>query len=321
MTRVGVIRGGPGYEYEVSLRTGAGVLQNLPAGYRSHDILIAKDGRWHLDGLPIAPPQLNSRVDVLFNALHGEYGEDGRLQTLLESMKIPYTGSGPFASAVAMKKHLAKDILGRLGLRSPVGLTVSADADPAENAREVFQRIPPPWVVKPTDRGSSVGIGLARSFPELATALRRAAAFSRQLLAEEYISGREATVGVVEKFRGRDAYPLPAIEIRRPENRPLWTYDDKYSGATEEICPGGFSAEEKRSLEDLAIQAHECLGLRHYSRSDFIVSPRRGIYLLEVNTLPGLTAESLLPKALAAVGCEYGSFLDHVLSLALNTRR
>lgn len=320
MIRVGVVRGGLGHEYEVSLRTGASVLKHLPTDYQGHDILITKDGTWHLGGVPVKPADLRSRVEVLFNGLHGEYGEDGRIQSLLESLKIPYTGSGPFASAVAMKKPLTKEVLGRLGLKTPVGLSVSG-AEPVDAAREVFARIPPPWMVKPADGGSSVGIGLAKNFFELVEAIGRAAMVSDTVLVEEYLPGREATVGVVERFRGQDAYALPVIEIRRPGAKPLWTYDDKYSGETQEICPGGFLDDEKRQLESLAAAAHEGLGLRHYSRSDFILSPRRGIYLLEVNTLPGLTNESLLPKALSAVGCDYPSFLSHVLSLALSTRR
>jgi D-alanine-D-alanine ligase len=182
----------------------------------------------------------------------------------------------------------------------------------------VFEKVPPPWVVKPADRGSSVGLALARTFRELAGALETAFSVSDNVLVEEFIRGREATCGVVDDFRDQETYALPPIEIRKP-GMEIWSYKDKYSGETEEICPGNFSVEEKRSLETLARQAHRALGLRHYSRSDFILAPR-GIYLLEVNTLPGMTAESLLPKALAAVGCNYPDFLDHVIKLALAKR-
>jgi D-alanine-D-alanine ligase len=148
-------------------------------------------------------------------------------------------------------------------------------------------------------------------------ALANAFKYSDTVLVEEYVTGREATVGVVDGWRGKDHYSLPAIEIRRPGGKGVWDYQDKYSGATEEICPGAFSPAEKAALEAMAVAAHRALGMRDYSRSDFIISPRGQIYILETNSLPGLTSESLLPKAIKAVGSDYGQFLDHLVSLAL----
>jgi D-alanine-D-alanine ligase len=134
-------------------------------------------------------------------------------------------------------------------------------------------------------------------------------------MVEEFIRGKEATCGVVEKMRDHDLYPLMPVEIR-PKGKKMFDYDAKYSGETEEICPGNFNNEEKLELHRLAQLAHRELGLRHYSRSDFIVSPR-GVYYLETNTLPGLTTESLLPKELAASGLQYPNFLEHLINLAL----
>ena len=136
-------------------------------------------------------------------------------------------------------------------------------------------------------------------------------------MVEENIKGREATCGVVDKFRGNDFYSLLPIEIIKPEKSDFFDYEAKYCGGSQEICPGNFSRDEKEAIQELAVAAHKVLGLRHYSRSDFIISPGRGIYILEVNTLPGLTAESLLPKSLQAVGCSLPDFLDHLITLAL----
>lgn len=315
--RVGVLRGGPSSEYEVSLKTGGSILQHLPAHYQGVDLLVARDGTWHLGGLPTQPARAARQVDVIFNALHGEYGEDGKVQTLLESAGVPYTGSNPFASALGMNKPLAKDIFRRQGIKVPFGLRLSA-GEQSEPATYVFQKISPPWIVKPADRGSAVGTNLARTFAELVLALKNAFNFSDNVLVEEYIRGREATCGVINHFRNHEIYTLPPIEIRKGHNN-VWSYAERYSGQTEELCPSHFHDTEKMAIEKLAAQAHRALGLRHYSRADFIVSPR-GIYLLEVNTQPGLTNESLLPKALAAVGCSYPDFLDHVLTLALEKR-
>ncbi|MBI2097671.1 MAG: D-alanine--D-alanine ligase [Candidatus Vogelbacteria bacterium] len=319
--RVGVLRGGPGHEYKVSLETGQSVLRCLPEGkYESRDILIDKNGVWHLAGLPATPSRIAKQIDVFFNALHGEFGEDGQVQRILDSLAVPYTGSGLAASALAMNKQRAKELFRQAGLRVPLGLTIAPSAgrrfDPAVASRQVFQRVSPPWVVKPVDRGSSVGLYFARTVWELAEALAAASAYSDTLLVEHHLRGREATVGIVDNFRGQDNYVLPIVEIRKPGRKPVWTYDDKYSGETEEICPAAFSEAEKQEMERMAVAAHRALGLRHYSRSDFILTSH-GVYLLETNSLPGLTTESLLPKALAAVGCAYADFLDHVITLAV----
>lgn len=321
--RVAVLRGGPGHEYPVSLQTGESVLKHLPEHYAGVDILIDKNGVWHHRGAAIAPLELSKYADVAFNAMHGEYGEDGQVQRVLEQAGLPYTGSGTFASALGMNKELTKGAFRRAGLRVPVGKLVEKNSEAElvdlidSAAREVFRTVPPPWIVKPADRGSSVGLLLAKNFDDLKQAIAECFKFSDKVLVEEYIRGKEATVGVLDHFRNQSSYALPPIEIRRPGNQDIWTYADKYNGQTQEICPGVFSVEEKNELEKLAILAHQALGLRHYSRSDFILSPR-GIYLLETNSLPGLTSESLLPKALQAVGCAYPDFLDHLVSLALN---
>lgn len=312
--RVAVLRGGPSAEYGVSLETGKSVLQHLPEHYEGRDILIDKTAVWHYRGLPFSPQEISRYADIIFNALHGEYGEDGQVQNILDKTGLPYTGSGALISAMTMNKAIAKEIFRRAGLKVPAGRLLK----PEEQASEVFQTISPPWIVKPADRGSSVGLFIAKNFTELSHAIAECFRFSSQVLVEEYIKGKEATVGVIDNFRNQKHYALPAIEIRKPSGKSVWTYDDKYNGATQEICPGVFTSEEKKKLEELAVAAHQSLGLNHYSRSDFIIHPKRGIYLLETNSLPGLTSESLLPKALAAVGCPYPEFLDHVIRHALS---
>lgn len=316
-TRVGVLRGGLGHEYEVSLSTGGSVLQYLPDKYSAVDILITKDGTWHVGGLPILPVDLPQYVDVAFNALHGEYGEDGQVQRFLDELNLPYTGSGHFASALGMNKTQSKKIFKDNGIKSPYGIDFKYIGGLADDyAKEVFTKMSPPWVVKPADRGSSVGVSVAKNYNELVQAIFEAFSCSDNILIEEYIKGKEATCGVVDNFRKSDIYSLPPIEIRKPVGSPAWSYEDKYSGAIELVCPGCFSPTEKAEIEEMAKKVHQVLGLRHYSRTDFIVSPR-GVYALEVNTLPGLTPHSLLPKSLEAVGCSYEQFIEHLVNLAL----
>ena len=314
--KVGVLRGGPSAEYEISLLTGENVLKHLPKDkYEVRDLLWTKDGVLHQDGFPKPPPKIFKSVDVVFNALHGEYGEDGRVQQELELHDVPYTGSGILASAVAMKKHLAKDIFEKSGLKTPRGTVVSKENDLEKKIQEIAKIVPPFWVVKPNGRGSSVGTTIAKSSPELLAGLIKAFSYDRKALVEEYIEGREATCGVLENFRGEKHYALPVIEIVPPDGR-FFDYEVKYSGATREICPGRFDRETSQKLKTAAILAHQVLGCRHYSRSDFIVTPKRGIFALETNTLPGLTSQSLLPKAAEAVGLSFPRLLDHLVSLA-----
>ena len=137
---------------------------------------------------------------------------------------------------------------------------------------------------------------------------------------EEYVGGREATCGVIEHFRGKDFYALPPVEIIPSFTQDFFSYDAKYGGSSKEICPSSFSHEIKREIEEAAARIHEILGLSHYSRSDFIIHPKRGVYFLEVNTLPGLTKESLFPKSLSAIGSTMSEFVDHIIGIAINEK-
>lgn len=315
--RIGVLRGGPSSEYEVSLKTGGNVLKNLPEKYAPIDIFIDKAGVWHIQGIPQNPHEAIRKVDAVFNALHGEYGEDGKVQKILDTFSIPYTGSKTLASSLGMNKALAKNIFKSHGIKTPYHTVESKENNLDETALRLFNTFPMPAVVKPVSSGSSVGVSIAYTFQGLKDALLKAFEYSDKALVEEYIKGREATCGVVDRFRGKDFYSLLPIEIIKPEKSDFFDYEAKYCGDSQEICPGNFSQSEKNSIQKLAVAAHKVLGLRHYSRSDFIISPRRGIYILEVNTLPGLTEESLMPKSLKSVGFSLPDFLDHLIGLAL----
>ncbi|MDB5237471.1 MAG: D-alanine--D-alanine ligase [Parcubacteria group bacterium] len=323
-TVVGVLRGGPSREHEVSLASGHAIIANLPKEHFTvRDIYIDKKGDWFERGRPITPDRALHSVDVVVIGLHGEYGEDGEVQKLLEKYGVPYTGSDSFASFVAMHKVMAKEKAKDAGLLTPEYKYIEESTSRAgveEMLRDVVRTFPQPVVVKPTRWGSSVGVTLTTGYAPLHTAvtglLREGAG---GVLVEEYIKGTEATVGVVEKMRGEELYALPSIEIIPPQS-DFFSYDAKYSGISKEICPGRFPKQVNDELERQARLMHAALELRHYSRSDFIVTPK-GIYYLETNSLPGLTSESLLPKALAAVGVSFGEFLSHIIHLARAGKR
>jgi D-alanine-D-alanine ligase len=320
--RVGVLRGGPSVEHEISLLTGANILENLPKEkYQSFDILISKTGKW-----PDFP-----KIDVIFNALHGEYGEDGQVQMILEKNHLPYTGSGVMASALAMNKWVSRQIFqqvpletlfltGQAGLKVPpaIKLKPKNPALPAgrQNLKPNFDL---PWIIKPVNRGSSVGISLIKNLEEFLVALNAAFRYDNLVMVEKFISGREVTCGILENFQHEKYFALPVIEIIPPANKSFFDYQCKYDGTTQEICPAEFNKEITQNIQETARRAHQVLGCRDYSRADMIVA-EDGVYILEVNTLPGLTKESLLPKAAARVGYSFDQLLDHLLTLALKRR-
>jgi len=330
MIKVGVIRGGMSGEYEVSLASGAQVLAHLNSDamkdkYKAVDIFIDRDGVWHINGIPITMDKVIHKVDVIINALHGDYGEDGKVQQILEEWKIPYTGSSPVASAIGYNKFLTKQEFEKLGIKTPKHILFPAyqkDFDGPKNeyaskkAKEVWERLPPPWIVKPLTGGSSMGVHVCKTFQDLVNAFEEGSNESVSVLVEEFIKGKEATVGVINDFRNKKVYTLPPIEIRIPKASTFFDNEVKYNGKSQEICPGNFTSEEKAELERLAALIHKGLDLSDYSRSDFIIHPKKGIYALEVNTLPGLTDQSLMPKAINAVGATMPEFLEHLIKLA-----
>ncbi|MFZ2500929.1 MAG: D-alanine--D-alanine ligase [Minisyncoccia bacterium] len=315
---VGVLRGGPSREHEVSLKSGAAILKSLPSDrFAARDIYIDKQGQWHDRGKVTSPERILRQLDAVLIGLHGEYGEDGEVQKLLERFGVPYSGSDSFASYLAMHKLMSKMRAKEAGLFTPEFRHIERVEDSEEIVHEIIRTFHQPVVVKPVGSGSSIGVSIVGGYSAVLAAIQELFAEGvTNILVEEYIRGREATVGVVEGLRGEELYTLPTIEIIPPA-KDFFSLDAKYSGTSREVCPGNFSRVDTEELQRIARVAHRTLGLRHYSRSDFIVTPK-GIYYLETNTLPGLTSESLMPKALASVGVTLPDFLTHLVSLALS---
>ncbi len=309
------MRGGISDEYRISLNTGGSVLRNIPQDkYHVVDVLITKDGEWNIGGIPTTLEKLSKNVDVMFNALHGKYGEDGKVQRELEQFAIPYTGSKTFASAVAMNKALAKYYFKQAGLKTPECVVVKDTDDISVVARRAFRKFLGPYIVKPMYSGSSVGISIATDFGSLIKSIEYSLDYQSMAIVEEYIDGREITCGVIDGMNNSNTYPISPVEIIIPEQSDFFDYEVKYNGETLEICPANLFPKTIKKIQQQASIAHEALGMRHYSRSDFILSTR-GLYILETNSLPGLTEESLFPKALKSDGLKFSEFLDYILTL------
>jgi D-alanine-D-alanine ligase len=315
MKRIAVLRGGPSSEYEVSLRSGAAVLNALrDLNYTTKDIVITKGGEWLESGIARAPEKALETADVVFIALHGTYGEDGQVQRIIQRLGLPFTGSNALSSAIAYNKELTKETLREYGIRMAKHrrVTQSALDNLHLEIEAILLELGSELFVKPIGGGSSVGARYIPHAEALHDSLRELLPLYDNLMVEEYVRGREATVGVLREFRNEDLYVLPVIEIIPPDGSPFFSYEVKYNGVTEEICPGRFSYHEKAKLSEAAARIHKALHCDHYSRCDFIVRDGEP-YFLEINTLPGLTSESLFPKAAAAVGLEFSELVKHLV--------
>jgi D-alanine-D-alanine ligase len=251
-------------------------------------------------------------VDVVFIALHGRYGEDGYMQSLLDLRGIRYTGSGMMASAVAMDKIASKMLMAVAGVPSPTWAVIMREqVDDPEVYEEVLSELEGPLVVKPNEQGSSVGTTIGvEGIDALQKAVREAAAFSPTVLIERYVPGRELTVAVL----GDEALPIIEIVPKQGE----YDYQNKYTkGNTEYHCPAELSDEVQHHVQNLALAAHGVIGCRAYSRVDFRLTPDNLPFCLEVNTIPGFTETSLVPMAARAAGMEFGEVCESIIELSL----
>ena len=306
--KVALLSGGRSGEREVSLKGGYQVAQALDT--QKYDVRHY-DPATDLSRLISDAPNLNVALIIL----HGRGGEDGTLQGLLELLGLPYQGSGVMASAICMDKRLAKNLYRQHGLPVARDLVLDRKLPPAPQS--LVETLGLPLVVKPASEGSSLGMSIAGTFQELEQGLREAFAHDRWVLVEEYISGREITVSVLGNDR---LEALPLIEITPGEGYHFFTYEAKYlPGASREICPAPLPQDLTLKAQELGLAAHQALYCRGYSRTDMILKDG-SFYLLETNTIPGMTGTSLFPQAAQAAGYSYSRLLDRLIELALEPR-
>lgn len=298
--KVAVVMGGTSSEREISIATGSGVMRALAdLGYDAQS--LDYDSRF-IDAIREVNP------DLVFNALHGPGGEDGQIQGILDYLAIPYTGSGVESCALAMDKHLTKKLCAAEGLPT-------AAWDLFDLSGGTLPLLPGsldlPLVIKPRFEGSSSGVNIVRTHEQWTQAMIDAAQKYPEILAEEFIPGREFTCGVL----GEEA--LPVVEIV-PNRDEFYTYEAKYAaGGSTHIVPARIDDDLAARLQMLALSVHRLVGLRDYSRADFIVSKEGRPYILEINTLPGLTPTSILPDACGAIGISYQALVERLVGYAL----
>lgn len=343
--KLAVLMGGPSAEHEVSLSTGKMIINALDKDkYDIQPITITKDKKWRI---PAYEPKLLKRnavsiknslisyetgqaletiknekkIDVVFIAMHGTYGEDGIIQGFFDLVGLPYTGSGILASALAMDKLKSAEIYAYHGLTVPKFIHLTRKE---WNSRKmiveesIVQKFGFPVVIKPRDCGSSVGITIVRKEQDLEKAIVGALELSNNVLAQEYVLGTEVTCAVLDDGSGeKEPIPLPPTQII-PKNGEFFDYNAKYTpGATEEVTPPRLHPTIIKNIQDTALKVHKILGCSGMSRTDMILRDNE-LFVLETNTIPGMSETSLLPQAAAAAGIPFPKLLDRIIQAALN---
>ena len=303
--RLALLAGGKSGEREVSLKGAEEVAKALNP--RKYDIK-RYDPATDLAKLATEADSL----DAAFILLHGPFGEDGTVQGFLDLLSIPYQGSGVLGSAIAMDKNLAKILYRNAGLKVPEWYMASRED--IENPSKILGQLGLPLVIKPASQGSSLGMTIARSEDDIAEGLKKAFAIDQQVMVEEFIAGREITGGVIGN---EELTALPLVEIIPGDEYEFFDYEAKYQpGASKEICPADLEEALTIRAQNYALTAHRALQLWGYSRTDMIISGD-DIYVLETNTIPGMTPTSLLPQGAAAAGLDFSELLDRLIELAL----
>ena len=301
--KVGVLFGGRSSEREVSMMSGTGVLNALLSrGVNAHPFDPATQSLGELE---------SAKFDRVFIALHGRGGEDGTIQGVLETLRIPYTGSGVQASAIALDKVFTKRIWETHQLPTPRYRLI--ESDERAHLNEVADALRLPLIVKPPNEGSTIGISRVRGYSDMADAFKLAREYDDVVLAEEFIEGQELTCAILGG--GSQAEALPLVEIRAPDSN--YDYHNKYFGEeTQYLCPAPIDASISEEIRQLSVRAYNALAARGWGRIDIMLSKRAEPYLLELNTSPGMTGHSLVPIAARAVGIGYEDLVLRILALA-----
>jgi D-alanine-D-alanine ligase len=304
---IGVLMGGMSGEREVSLRSGRNCLTALESlGYSVVAIDVLQDVAQRLD---------EEQVEVAFLALHGRYGEDGTIQGLLEIMGVPYTGSGVLASALGMNKIASKKVVRESGIQTPDYCEIKAAEDPNLAADRVVDRLGVPVMVKPCEEGSSLGVSKCNDRQELADCLKDALPKYGAMFAEQFVTGTETTIGVIQRDGRLEA--LPILEL--VPKKEFYDFEAKYTeGMTEFILPARLAPPVYEKAQQTATQAFEAIGCRGYARIDVMVDRGGSPWFIEVNTLPGMTELSDLPAQARAAGMSYEELVETILLTAVS---
>ncbi|MFH1201127.1 MAG: hypothetical protein V1484_02245 [bacterium] len=288
--RVGILRGGAGKNYNSSLKHGGEIIshifENLSDKYKTFDILIDKDYIWHFNGVPIDPGDLVYKIDVVWNTTHPSFSN------ILDNLAIPNIGNSSFSHALENSKEMLQEHMKQIGVQMPRSYTIkkALGHSPMGEAKEVFEKFPAPWIVKSFTEDSNIGIHLAKTFNELVGSIEDGVKHEKSILVEEFISGKVVSVHSVPQFRGKDIYIFPLGNSF-----------------------GDFSIAEKEKLTNLVKDLHKHIGAKQYLKSDFVLTPRGKVYLLQIESMPNLKSNSHFSQVCESVGAKMHHVVEHIL--------
>jgi D-alanine-D-alanine ligase len=309
-----LLRGGPSSQYEASLEAGKSILEALAEDHKVEEVFIDRSGTWHRKGIPVYPANALLQSDVVINALHGEFGESGKVTQILSTLNCAYTGSGSGPSALSFNKRITKDVLDQVGIVSPRHISINKGDLDKDQLWNFLGQNNTPYIVKPVAEGGSLAVVPATSYDDILEAVILGLELAPEVLVEEHILGTELKCAVISGFRGDKLYSLLPVEIIKASEGDIYLHENY---APNYVCPARISRDEARVTSELAIEAHKALGLGDYSMSDIVLNDS-GAYLIEVNALPILVEYGPFMEALRAVGSDYKEFLEHIMGRAIS---
>jgi D-alanine-D-alanine ligase len=316
--KIAVLRGGPSVESKLSVSSGKNIIDILDLEHDVTDIVVDKELNWYSKGLQFNPKDLASKFDLVVNTIKGAYGEDGRLSSILNQHGVKYTGPKVFSAMFSYDKAKTKSVLNNHKIKTPLHKVIYGKENLDSSSREIFESMLFPLVVKPLKGGSSMGVFVVKDYNELKNAMYSILAIDDAVIVEEYIKGKDASVFVTENFRNQKRYSFLPVTYDN-EDDDLVDFDKKinqqYSFNDKLLSPY-----EKDLLSNYAKQTFDALNLRHHAIVDFRVHPKRGVYVLEANSVPIFGENTIVNESLKSVGATEKELLEHLIELVLNER-
>lgn len=308
--KVAVLRGGKNH-FKSSLKTGEFILKNIPKTFEVSDILVDENGVWHFKGVPKKPENILFKTDFVWNTLYDISDSDINLPKLLESFNIKHTSHSPFVNTLCQHKHLSKNLFKNINIKTPHHILIDKNSLDNKKIYEIFTTFPHPAVVKPENFGHSLGVSVVTNLKELKEGIEKALTFSPTVILEEYINGKEFFVAICDDFRGKHPYVFPILEVKKG-HYPIFHQDLK-DDFSNDILYSNLPLNIKNDIENIALSVYKSSGLKNFASVDIVAHPKRGIFVLEVNTKPQIHDKSPFVLAMSHAGVLPSEFVSSVI--------
>lgn len=316
--------GGPSLEREISIKSSENIKKELEKNFNNITMIFVQK---NLDWITKEGQKIKNietflkNFDIAINYIHGEYGEDGILQEILEKNKIIFLGSSSKSLKNTIRKDITRDICIKNNIPVAQQLKISKNDEILNNLEDIFKKLNTEKVIiKPSDSGSSFGISVANNIEELKKSINNALAVSDIIVIENFITGKEFSCGVYFNVEKQKNIPLPVVEIKYPSSKDFFDYEAKYEGLSEEICPAEINKELSEKIKKIAVKTFEATKCSDFSRIDFLVDKKNNIFVVEINTIPGFTNESIFPKELKENNINIANFLKNLIEYKISNK-